>query len=118
MHAEREDKNVTENRAKIKEMVVSFYRNLLIKLVEEDQNASREFLENIPPLITKEDNLKLLATLFEEEITSMIFMMDKDKAPRTNGFPATFFHHLWDIVGDNVVKVVQEFQRHNSILKS
>lgn len=62
-------------------MVVSFYRNLLTKLVKlEDQNAASELLETIPPLISEEDNLKLVRPLLEEEINLTIFMMEKDKA--------------------------------------
>lgn len=77
-------------------MVVTFYQNLLTKLVEEDINIIKEILENIPLLISKEDNLKLLAPFLEEEITSTFFMMDKDndKALSYNGFLVRFFNYF------------------------
>lgn len=58
-------------------MAVS-YKNLLTKSVEEDQNATQELLENILSLISEDDNRRLLAPFSEEEITTTIFMIDKD----------------------------------------
>jgi len=45
-------------------------------------------------------------------------MIDKDKEPRHDGFPVRYFHHFWDIIREDRVKAIQEFQRHNSLLKS
>ena len=95
-------------------MVVSFYKNFLTKWGEEDQNATQELLENIPSLISKDDNRRLLAPLSDKEITTTIFVMDKDKAPNLDCFPTWLFHHFWNIIGDDIIKAVQEFHKHNT----
>ena len=44
--------------------------------------------------------------------------MDPDKAPSPNGFSTKLFQCCWEIVGEDVVKVIQKFQQNNSLLKS
>jgi len=85
--------------------------------MEEDHNAARVLLNNIPILINEEDNTKLITPFSKEEITSIIFMMGKYKSPSHDGFPARFFKQFWNIVGDDVINAVQEFQNHNNLLK-
>lgn len=105
---EKEDKIFTKNEDGIKDMVVSFYKNLLTKSMEEDQNMTNELLENIPQLLGEEDNQKLIEPFIEEEIIDTIFMMDKDKTSRPNKFLAQFFQHFWSSIGDDIIKVVKE----------
>lgn len=44
-----------------------------------------------------------------EEIKQPLFDMDGNKALRPNGFNAQFFKNVWEIVGENVINVIQYF---------
>lgn len=51
------------------------------------------------------------------EVKNVVFSIDDDKAPGSDGFSAAFFKHNWDLVGRTVTNVVLEFFRHGKILK-
>lgn len=69
----------------------SFYRDLLTKSIKEDQSATNDLIENITM----------------EEIISIVFMMDKDKASGLDGFSTRFFQYFYNIIGNGIGKVVQ-----------
>ena len=50
-----------------------------------------DFLSNIPLLVSHEDNVGLLKTFTEKEIVDVIWAMELDKAPGTDGFSIHFF---------------------------
>lgn len=54
----------------------------------------------------------------KEEIKNAIFMMNKDKAARSNGFTIVFYQQNWDIVGEDVTEAMMEFFKKGSLLKS
>lgn len=61
--------------------------------MEEDLDIEHmgEILENIPKLVTKDQNRNLMAPFFDVEIKHSLFSMAPNKAPGINGFPADFF---------------------------
>lgn len=44
----------------------------------------------------------------KEEVKSVIFQLNLDKAPTLDGFLANFFQKFWDIVGNKLAMVVEE----------
>lgn len=52
-----------------------------------------------------------------EEIKSALFAIDDNKALGIDGFNALFFKISWDIVKEDVSKVVQEFFTENKLLR-
>jgi hypothetical protein len=50
-------------------------------------------LENIPLIISEEDNLDLdpMKLIKEEDIMKSIWNLEPDKAPRSNGFSISFY---------------------------
>ena len=65
--------------------------------------------ETIPKLASGEDNLNLTKVPDYAEIRQIIFDMDPLSAPGLDGFIGKFFPHCWDVVGLDIVVVVQEF---------
>lgn len=43
------------------------------------------------------------------EIKEATFLIHADKAPRLDGFSASFFHSNWETIGDDIVKEIQGF---------
>ena len=77
-----------------------------------------ENLENlIEPCVTDQENSELCKIPTREEIKKVVFGMKSLKTPGPDGFPALFYKHYWDTVGDQVVQATQSFFRNGWLLK-
>ncbi|XP_065629740.1 uncharacterized protein LOC136067578 [Quercus suber] len=75
-------------------------------------------LENlIQPRVSYQENLELCKVPSRDEIKKVVFGMKALKAPGPDGFPALFYKHYWDIVGDQLVFAVQSFFLKGWLLK-
>jgi hypothetical protein len=72
--------------------------------------------EVIPKLIT--DSINTLLTLLRSvlEIKNVVFSMNKDGAPRPDGFGSFFFQIYWDIICEDFCNAVLEFFHSNWIM--
>lgn len=52
-----------------------------------------------------------------EEVRAALFHMHPEKSPGPDGMTPSFFQQHWDIVGDDVVKLTQEFFRTCKIMQ-
>ncbi|KAK3229895.1 hypothetical protein Dsin_001776 [Dipteronia sinensis] len=53
----------------------------------------------------------------DDEIREVFFSLHPNKAPGPDGFNAHFFKITWDIVGEDIISIVQEFFRSGLLLK-
>ena len=106
------------NKAQIKDMVVSYFQNLLGAVNGEVVPLSVLELEGLMSFryaeATKEALIKIPS---EEEIKGMFFSMPKSKAPGPDGFPAEFFWESWSVVGEDSVQAVKEFFQGGRLLR-
>jgi hypothetical protein len=59
-------------------------------------------------------NLQLLEVSFSvDEIKSVVMEASKEKAPVPDGYIESFFSHCWNIIKDDLVKVVDQFYLMN-----
>ena len=65
---------------------------------EVDSDASMEMLQNIPPLVSNEENLDLIKYIKEHEIIKVIWGLNLDKAPSLYGCSIHIFHDYWPII--------------------
>jgi hypothetical protein len=63
----------------------------------------------IPSIIDDSINAMLTMIPSPSEIKSAVFELNKEGAPRPDGFGAFFYHTYWDILHHDVVNVVTEF---------
>ncbi|KAL8088671.1 hypothetical protein AgCh_038446 [Apium graveolens] len=87
------------------ELVKSYFNNLF----KASNTEYEEVLERVSCSITDIQNAELLRPVVEEEVKAALFQMNPDKVPGPDGMTPAFFQRHWRIVGENVVKVVQEF---------
>ena len=80
-----------------------------------------QFPENLESLIqtcvTDQNNLELCRVPSRDEIKKVVFGMKALKAPGPDGFLVLFYKHYWDIVGDQLMLVVQGFFHNGWLLK-
>ena len=84
--------------AQIKEAAVNHFQNLLSAERNGNEEDALEFLSNIPSLVSVEDNDSLMSPVTEEEITSIVWSMEPDKAPGPDGFSVHFYRICWEII--------------------
>ena len=63
----------------------------------------------------QEDNGNLMDVVIEEELLAIVHTFHKDKSPGTDGWPIKFYLGLFEIIGDDLPKVVQESWREGFI---
>jgi hypothetical protein len=93
----------------IKVVVVSHFHHLYSKENDDNEEGNKEFLKNIPALVTKEDNTTLLRPTNEEEINKIIWSMDPDKAPGPDGFTIHFYRICWNIIKPDLIRMIKGF---------
>jgi hypothetical protein len=55
----------------------------------------------------------LTAPFSEEEVKAVIFQMEHNKAPGSDGFPVKFYQKLWDIIKGDMIIMFQELHLRN-----
>ncbi|XP_060968799.1 uncharacterized protein LOC133036276 [Cannabis sativa] len=76
-----------------------------------------DILDKIQPLIRDDDNVTLLQPVLEEEVHSAVFPMHPDKSPGPDGMTPAFYQKCWHIVGQDVVRLLQNFFRNKVMPK-
>ena len=72
------------------------------QLFHEDGNSDEilnvDFLSNIPSLVSHDDNVGLMKPFTEKEVVDVIWAMEPNKAPGSNGFSIHFYRVCWNII--------------------
>lgn len=79
-------------------------------------NIDAHTIDNGPSL-SSEGARYLLAPIQDKEIKDTLFSIPKDKSPGPDGYTSHFFVKAWDIVGGDVLRVIQEFFNKGKLLK-
>jgi len=93
-----------ETAGEVKKIVVDYFANLFTSTSPE---RMEEVLETIPTRVTEVMNDSLLRPYSDVEIFEALKMMGPTKSPGPDGFNALFFQQYWDIVGRDVLSLVQ-----------
>ncbi|XP_073360453.1 uncharacterized protein [Aegilops tauschii subsp. strangulata] len=95
----REDGSTCNSQGQIKGLVQSYYEKLF---TSEPRPTADEVLEAIPHKVTAEMNADLCKPYSDEEIKAALFQMGLTKAPGPDGFPALFYQHHWNFLGEDI----------------
>ena len=95
---------VTDNRSIIRE--VSKYYQDLYSAEAIDHEAQQLLLENVASSLTKGQSSACEGEISYSEATKAIFSFDNDKSPGSDGFGALFYKHFWQLLGPDVVYVL------------
>ena len=89
-----------EGCEQIAEEAELFFRQLL---TAEEVGDVGSLLQNIPYLVSLDNNASLLREVTMEEVKGTMFGLNKESTPRPNGFIGVFFTHCWEIVAEDVL---------------
>jgi hypothetical protein len=99
----RPDGSVCTNQ---ESLAKNFYQQLF---TAQTHSTPAEVVHCVPQKVTSAMNMMLDAPFTAEEVKKALFMMRPKKAPGPDGFSASFFQRHWQLVGNDVTKVVLNF---------
>ena len=102
------------NAESITDEILLYFEKLYASPIGESWSVER--LDWSP--ISEESTLRLDSLFTEEEISKVIFQLDRDKAPGPDGFIITVFQECWDVIKEELVRVFAEFHRSGIINQS
>lgn len=82
---------MTSEPSKINEELINYFQDCLNNHETSDLNTQIELLQNIPKIISDEDNRSLNKPFSLEEIKVALFIINPDKSPGLDGFQAFFY---------------------------
>ncbi|XP_021739498.1 uncharacterized protein LOC110705886 [Chenopodium quinoa] len=69
------------------------------------------------PILDDVQHLSLCRGFTEEDVRSVVWSIEDDKAPGPDGFSSKFFKNAWGVVKNEVCKAVLGFFEHGQLLK-
>jgi hypothetical protein len=87
--------------------VVNHFTNIFTNSSNVSENGLIE--EVVPNLITDRVNNMLTMLPTHDEISKVVFALNKNSAPGPDGFGAIFFQTYWEIIKHDVFKAVMQF---------
>lgn len=75
----------------------------------EDCERNNNMLQHIPKIITKEENEEMVRFSDNEEVLAAVKGLNENSASGSDSFTGSFFRHCWDIVGEDITRLVQVF---------
>ncbi|XP_071917025.1 uncharacterized protein [Coffea arabica] len=77
-----------------------FFKDLLFADKPVEAGA---LVQHIPSLVTRDQNKRQLEEVTLEEVRQVVFNLDSNSAPGSDGFSGTFFTHCWDIIAEDIL---------------
>ncbi|KAH0712005.1 hypothetical protein KY285_007641 [Solanum tuberosum] len=74
------------------------------KITKEDRIRALSDIFNDGPVLTIEQQLKILNPFNEEDVRKAMFSIDVNNSPGPDGYGSGFYRETWDIVGHDVLK--------------
>ena len=100
------DGNMVSDKGEICDIVIAFYD----KLYSSSSGSSRPILDGLAfKQLAVPLSIGLESSILEEEVWEALKSMGRDKAPGPDGFPLEFFLFSWDVVKEDIMKVITDF---------
>jgi len=106
------------SHAEIEEPLVKHFRGIAKETCYDLENPIRNFTRHIPRLVSSEDNYNLNKPVTEDEVREVLKEMQNGKAPGPDGFNVDFFKACWNIAKQDILNVVEDSRKNNTILKA
>ncbi|KAG7534390.1 Ribonuclease H-like superfamily [Arabidopsis thaliana x Arabidopsis arenosa] len=95
----------------IERLAVDYFKDLF---TTSDPQEFHSVLQDVPAMISEDMNQKLTREISPEEVKKALFSLHPDKAPGPDGMTAFFYQKFWDLIGPDLIKLVQNFHSSGS----
>jgi hypothetical protein len=96
--------------------LTDFYKDLLSEPNVDRTSAIEWVTQNIPTIITQEQNEALMTPITQAEVDQAIQELPIGKAPGPDGFTTDFFHSCWPMLREEVWQLVEESRSSGKVL--
>uniref|UniRef100_A0A803P465 Reverse transcriptase domain-containing protein n=1 Tax=Cannabis sativa TaxID=3483 RepID=A0A803P465_CANSA len=108
---EREDGSFLEEKEEIVKEIISFFSSLYTS-----ERRAGNSIEGIDWHAIPDDSARHLERPFDEsEVREAVFSCEGSKAPGPDGFSLALFQSQWEVIKEDLMKVVKSFERDGSI---
>jgi mannosylglycoprotein endo-beta-mannosidase len=107
IHSLVQDDGRIEGHEQLKAYITNYYRNLFGAPGESSFSLDKTQMDDIPQ-VSMEENGFLTEPYFEDEVMKAIFLMEHNKAPGPDGFPAEFYQTFWDTIKLDLLELFNE----------
>ena len=98
--------NLVEDEEKLVTIATDYFRDLF---ATSNPELIVEALANVTTSMFDQINADLTSPVSEWEVKLALFAMHPEKVPKPDGLTALFYQKLWDIVKDDLTRMVNEF---------
>lgn len=84
----------------------------------DQSNSDFSMVQHIPLIITGEDNLLLNSLPIAEEIKKVMFTLNVNSTWVPDDFTSHFYQSCWDIVGQDIIRLVHSFFKGRTLSKA
>jgi hypothetical protein len=102
----RQDGSVCTNQDELEMMVMSFYQ---ILFSAQELTQPDDVVRYVSRKVTDAQNEFLSSAFTGKGVRDVLFLMEPNKAPGSDGFTAGFYQKNWSLVGDDICRAVLEF---------
>lgn len=88
------------------------------QFTQKEKGANFGLLNYIPEIVTGEDNMILNAFPTMEQVGLAVFSLNESSTSGPDDFTGLFYQQCWDIIGEEVLKIVESFCEGNTLPKS
>jgi hypothetical protein len=106
VHLKRDYGSLCMDPDEIEAMTISFYTGFF---TTQDCTTPGLVTQHVPRKVTDEMNNDLSTPFSKDEVQTTLFMMHPNKAPGSDGFTVGFFQKHWQLIKEDVSKVVLNF---------
>jgi hypothetical protein len=92
-----QDEGIIEGHENLKSYITNYYEGLFGSPEEGNFSMDETRIDDIPQVSIEENGL-LTAPYSEEEVKKVVFQMEHNKAPCSDGFPAEFYQNFWEVI--------------------
>eukprot|EP00253_Pinus_taeda_P005752 PITA_05752 len=107
-----------ETHEEIEEELLNHFKQIHKDQGEDRRQAIRKITNNIPKIITEDQNELLMHPILPQEVDEAMKQLKEGKAPGPDGFTTTFFHSFWDMLKEEVWQIVEESRAMRWLLPS
>ncbi|XP_070050533.1 uncharacterized protein [Nicotiana tomentosiformis] len=97
--------SILEDIVKVKELLFEeepTIANRINQFTKKGDPIDFALLDNVPSMVTVEQNMELCRYLTLEEIKGAVFELSGDSASGPDGFTRNFYHDCWEIIGFDI----------------
>jgi hypothetical protein len=104
-----------EGQDNVKNYITRFYKDLFGQSQDNTMTLDESQTVDIPQ-VSQAENEFLTASFMEKEIWDTVFAMERNKAPRLDGFPAEFYQKFWDVIKVDLMQMFHDLHSETSPL--